>query len=384
MLQPVHTLPRGRIHVARAEDVYPDMPDGSVELVISDGPYNMRKAAWDRFKSWEHFREWYRPHVEAWGRVCAASATVYLWGTQRSVRELAPVMEAAGWTWGGSIVWDKGDAAATAHHARPQDWRNWKSITETCDVWTRCAIESKSPTGPATMTAYAAGKDERNWMRNWLVGEWVDAGLTRHEMDTACGVKCMASRHYWMRDQWYPPTWERYQQLAAYAAEHGKPHPRGYLVHPDCSDLQSTHEHLRSEYEHLRSKYEHLRAEYEAARRPFSHPIGCGNVWRAPTVAGNRRLKGADGKSLHPCQKPIEFYERIIRASSRPGSLVLEPFGGTCRAAVACEALPDDEARQYICIEPDEDGRGYVPAVLASIGVEEQPAEKEAQPGLFA
>ena len=57
----------------------------------------------------------------------------------------------------------------------------------------------------------------------------------------------------------------------------------------------------------------------------------------------------------------------MIRASSRPGELVLEPFGGTCRAAAACEAMTDTDARRYICVEPDEDGRNYLPAVLADL-----------------
>ena len=108
-----------------------------------------------------------------------------------------------------------------------------------------------------------------------------------------------------------------------------------------------------------------------------------GNVWRC-AVSGSASLTserirtgrrvaskaGSDGtrpESAHPCQKPVTFYDRIIRASSRPGDLVLEPFGGTLRAAVACETMPADEARRYVCIEPDEDGRGYVPAALADL-----------------
>jgi len=56
--------------------------------------------------------------------------------------------------------------------------------------------------------------------------------------------------------------------------------------------------------------------------------------------------------------------------SSRPGDLILEPFGGTCRIAVACEDIAREDAakaRRYVCVEADEDGREYIAAVLADM-----------------
>ena len=72
--------------------------------------------------------------------------------------------------------------------------------------------------------------------------------------------------------------------------------------------------------------------------------------------------------SVHVSQKPLAFWRRIILASSRPGDTVLEPFGGTCRAAFACLGMPDDEARRYVCIEPDQDGKDYLGAVVRELG----------------
>ena len=49
---------------------------------------------------------------------------------------------------------------------------------------------------------------------------------------------------------------------------------------------------------------------------------------------------------------------------------MFEPFGGTCRIAAACEDIArwePEKARRYVCVEMDEDGRGYIPAVLASL-----------------
>ena len=234
------------------------------------------------------------------------------------------------------------------------------------------------PTCAATTVQYAAGADERNWIRVWLASEWDATGLRRRDADGATGTNGMAG-HYFNPSQWALPTWEAYQRLAEHAAEHGAPRARPYFVHPDAVPVS-----LRASYEHLRAEYEHLRAEYEAMRVPFTHPVGVGNVWEHPQVSGWERLRTPDGDTLHPCQKPLAFYDRIIRASSRPGDLVLEPFGGTCRAAVAIERMREADARRYVCVEPDEDGRDYVPAVLRQLGELPPLAESEAgQMGLF-
>jgi site-specific DNA-methyltransferase (adenine-specific) len=38
---------------------------------------------------------------------------------------------------------------------------------------------------------------------------------------------------------------------------------------------------------------------------------------------------------LHANQKPLSLIERVILASSDPGDVVWEPFGGLCSAAIA-------------------------------------------------
>ena len=49
-----------------------------------------------------------------------------------------------------------------------------------------------------------------------------------------------------------------------------------------------------------------------------------GNVWEFPRV--RYRMKEYE---THPTQKPEALLERIVRASSNPGDLVLDPFAGT-------------------------------------------------------
>ena len=49
----------------------------------------------------------------------------------------------------------------------------------------------------------------------------------------------------------------------------------------------------------------------------------------------------------YPTQKPLALLERIIRASSNPGDVVLDPFAGCATACVAAEAL----GRQWVGID---------------------------------
>jgi site-specific DNA-methyltransferase (adenine-specific) len=238
---------------------------------------------------------------------------------------------------------------------------------EVCGFYQREEWAPKSCAGQEI--GYAAGRDDRNWIRLWLAEGWRAAGLKMKDADAALGTNGMAG-HYFGASQWSLPTWEAYVRLAECAALRGPARDRPYLVHPSqwpVGGLRASYDHLRAEYDHLRAEYDHLRAEYEASRPAFACPMGVGNVWRHGQVSGPERLRAADGSTLHPCQKPVLFSRRIVLASSRPGDLVCEPFAGSARIAAAVESLPPAEARRYVCVEPDEDGRDYLPAVLRDL-----------------
>ena len=359
-----HQTDRGEIHRATAEEVYPTIDPGSVSLLISDGPYGMMKAAWDRMGI-DGLPDWYAPHIEAWGLVCGASATVYLWNTAEGWARIDPLMRAAGWTFRSLITWDKG-IGFMAGKCDVQGLRSWYDVTEVCGMYQREAWAPSTCAGQEI--AHAAGADRRNPTPLFFRQERERAGMTKRDLarhfpsKTGGLTGCVAN---WEGGLNYP-TWEVWQTSAAamQSARPAKAGERPYLVLAECWRQP---DHLRASYDHLRAEYDHLRAEYEASRPAFTCPIGVGNVWRHGQVSGAERLKGADGKPLHPCQKPIRFYDRIIRASSRPGELVLEPFGGTCRAAAAIEQMTPADARRYICSEPDKDGRSYLPAVVQDL-----------------
>ena len=73
--------------------------------------------------------------------------------------------------------------------------------------------------------------------------------------------------------------------------------------------------------------------------------------WTLPLCTGEERLKTADGKKLHPTQKPETLLARVILASSRPDDLVLDPFCGTGTTGSVAKRL----GRRFIGVERDAD-----------------------------
>jgi modification methylase len=69
--------------------------------------------------------------------------------------------------------------------------------------------------------------------------------------------------------------------------------------------------------------------------------------WTIPLCTGDERLKGGDGKKLHPTQKPEALLARVILSSSRVDDLVLDPFSGTGTTGAVAKIL----GRRFIGFE---------------------------------
>jgi len=86
------------------------------------------------------------------------------------------------------------------------------------------------------------------------------------------------------------------------------------------------------------------------------------DFWEMPLVQGKERLRGEDGKALHPTQKPEEMLKRIILASSNEGDIVLDPFMGSGTTAFVAQKY----GRNFIGIERE---KKYVEATKKRLGL---------------
>ncbi|WP_457582535.1 DNA methyltransferase [Ensifer canadensis] len=82
--------------------------------------------------------------------------------------------------------------------------------------------------------------------------------------------------------------------------------------------------------------------------------------WLFPICSGHERLKGDDGKKVHPTQKPEALLARIMMASTKPGDVILDPFFGSGTTGAVAKRL----GRHFVGIEREQD---YIDAASARI-----------------
>jgi len=92
--------------------------------------------------------------------------------------------------------------------------------------------------------------------------------------------------------------------------------------------------------------------------------------WLIPLCTGEERLKGRDGKKLHPTQKPEALLARVLLAASRADDLVLDPFCGTGTTGAVARRLN----RRFIGFERHADYAAAAERRIAAAAPLPQPA----------
>src|SRR5207248_9324411 len=115
---------------------------------------------------------------------------------------------------------------------------------------------------------------------------------------------------------------------------------------------------------------------YEALKAA-NEDVQARSDWLIPLCTGEERLKGADGKKVHPTQKPEGLLARVLLSSSKPGDLVIDPFNGTGTTGAVAKRL----GRRYIGFERDQ---AYAAAAEARIAAVEPLPEPTLAPFMTA
>ena len=271
----------------------------SPTVIIVDGPYGVGSFPGDPL-SHEALPEWYRPHVARWSERSLPETTLWFWNTEIGWASVHPVLAELGWEYRSCHIWDKG-VGHIAGNANSKTLRRFPVVTEVCAQYVR----------KVNVGSNGASLSLKEWVRS----EWERSGLPLYQANAACGVKNAATRKYLTKCHlWYFPPPEAFELLAQYANEHGNPQGRPYY------SLDGTRPATAQEWARMRAK--------------FHCDVGITNVWREPAVRGGERIKDAY-KCVHMNQKPLRLLEQIILASSDPGDVIWEPFGGLCSVAIA-------------------------------------------------
>lgn len=271
-------------------------------VIIVDGPYGLGKFPGDPHSA-DELPSWYEPHVREWSRFATPETTLWFWCSEVGWAEVHPILKKYGWVYRAAHVWDKG-IGHVAGNCNGDTIRGFPVVTELCVRYVR---DVKLPDESGSCRP----------IKEWLRREWLRSGLPLRETNNACGVRNAATRKYFTRCHlWYFPPPDKMAALARYANRHGRPEGRPYFA--------------------LERKEPVTEDQWSRMRAKWNHTHGLTNVWTEPAVRGLERLRGEGLKCLHMNQKPLKLLERLILASSDPGDIIWEPFGGLCSTGVAC------------------------------------------------
>lgn len=268
--------------------------------IVSDGAYGVLGFEGDT-SDHMHLPEWYEAHVAAWARRATPRTSLWFWNSEIGWAAVHPVLERHGWRYVNANIWSKG-VAHIAGNVNTARIRRFPVVTEVCVQY---CFEPRIDGAP---------------LKVWLLREWRRSGLPIGKANEACGVAHAAVRKYFDQGHlWYFPPADKFARLASYANEHGAPAGRPYFSLDGVRALSA--------------------AEWERLRYKFACPHGVTNVWERPALRGAERLRIGERRAIHLNQKPIDLTRRILEASTEPGDVVWEPFGGLFTTALVAREL---------------------------------------------
>ena len=281
--------------------------DKSIDLIVTDPPYNIGKAKWDKI---DNYTEWMGTIFKECERILKDNGSFYFF--HNDMPQIAQLMEwlrlNTNFVFNSFIIWDKGDFRALSwkNPSKRNNLRSWFNTCEYCLFYT-----FQDETGLTTVML-----DTNNFptMRRYFKDLQEYIGINKKKILEIIGQKADHCFR-WNSSQWDMPTPKTYQQLI------------------DVFNIDK--------WEGFR-EYESLRQEYESLRYTHNLDTNHNNVWRS---------KERNNGKQHPTQKPTDIIERIIKTSSNENATVLDCFMGSGTTAIACI----NTNRNYIGFELDKE-----------------------------
>ena len=285
------------------------IPDKSIDLVLTDPPYNIKKEKeWDSWKTKEQYIAFMGGIFLECQRVLKDNGTMYFF--HNDIVQISMLMEwirnNTDFQYNSFIVCDKGDwrALSWKNPSEKSNLRCWFNTCEYCLCYT-----FQDETGLSKVLKNPAFYG----LQNYFLSERKKTGKTATFLDGVMGIK--SSYCYWEK-----PTTHEYRI-------------------PDEKNYKALQSYFNGEA--FAREYESLRQEYESLRYKHNLDENHNNVFK---------FKRDKGKNYHSCQKPIDILSRLIRCSSNKGETVLDMFMGSGSTGVACI----NTGRKFIGFELDK------------------------------
>ena len=295
-----------------------EIPDGSVDLVLTDPPYNIgvttKKNGTTVVNEWDHidgYINWCIGWLTECQRVLKPTGVLYFFHNdmEQIAELLCEIRKRTSLTFVSFCIWDKGDSyrARSWHHRIPGGKTTLRSWFNVCEY---CLHFFNSPPGSATkytgLERINSNPECYKPLKEWYASELDRLGLTKADIA------------------------QKYREVTG-----KEPHMLGHYF-ADSQFAIPTKEVWDSVYIALG-----LRKEYEGLRNVHNCDGMHCNIWHIPPIPSQGRY--------HTCQKPVDLLERLCRVSTNEGGVVLDPFMGSGSTGVAAV----NTGRSFIGVELD-------------------------------
>ena len=302
-IKPYYETELGKLYHGDCLSIMPQLEP--VDLVLTDPPYNICKAEWDKWKKESDYIEFMGLVFLGCQRVLKDNGSFYWFHNdmERVAMLVVWLKENTNFIFKQFVVVDKIDNSYISDlYGSQEQLRNFISIAEYCLFYT-----FQDKTGLQTiMGDYGNFISIKKYLRNEK-NRFEKSGTKLK--DITKWTKCF---HAFAEGQSFSfPT-------------------------------ENTYNKMRELTGFFRREYEDLRREYEDLRYTFNARSGLKNVWEY-AFKNEKQYK-------HPTQKPIKLICDILKYSSNEGNTVLDCFVGSGTTAVACERLK----RRWIGIDIEE------------------------------
>ena len=281
-------------------EVMKEMPDKYFNLIVTDPPYNIKKAEWDKWKKESDYINWCLSWIKECERVLKDNGSFYFFHNDMEVISelMKRIKSETKFVFKQMIVWNKryrgvSNKGFLDGFVVVDGLRNYQQMCEYCLFYT-----FQDETGLSTVML-----DTNNFptMRKYFKDVMEYIGQSKTIIINVIGQQ-VDHCFRWKSSQWDMPTEETYNKLI---------------------ELFGVNKWLGFQ------QYESLRQQYESLRYTFNNQKTHHSVWNyeiAPKIG-------------HCTPKPLPLIENIINHSSNEGDMVFDPFIGSGTTAVACKRL---------------------------------------------
>lgn len=294
-------------------EIMKNIPDKSINLVLIDPPYNIKKAKWDKWKTVNEYVDFMGKVFLEIQRILKDNGSFYFFHNDfLQIVELQNyINKNTKFIFQSLLTWEKYQTNKQYYgrnvlmFVNAKEKRNYRNMAEHCLYYTLQDENNLTDEPPYCFKSYLDYMTSEKEKLNWDTKQFNDF----------LGYKAIAS-HWFYQDK------NRKKQRQ----------PR-FISEKDYLKLKQTG-CFQKEYRELKEEYESKRYTYNTFAKDITTTFLI-----LPAV-----------KEGHITPKPVELLEHIIKTSSNENDIVLDCFMGSGSTGVACKHTN----RRFIGIELDD------------------------------